>query len=41
MKNCTLPTLTGDRILVLPMVEHESQEYVDLKPTIELKAKFK
>ena len=36
VKNCTLPELTEDRILVLPLVEHEPQKYGDFKPTIEL-----
>ena len=41
VKNCTLPELTEDRILVLPLVEHESQEMGDFEPTKQLKDQFK
>ena len=41
VKNCTLPTLTGDRILLLPVVEHVPQKDGDTQPTIALSQTFK
>ena len=41
VKDCTLPTLTGDRILILPVVDHESQESGDILPTLLLSEQFK
>ena len=36
VKNCSLPALTEDRILMLPEVDYEPQEDGDIQPTIAL-----
>ena len=41
VKNCTLPALTVDHILVLPRIEHIPQEEGDFEPTIQLSEQFK
>ena len=41
VKNCTLPELTEDRILVLPEVDYEPQKEGDIQPTIALSEQFK
>ena len=41
VKNCSLPALTADRVLVLPEVEYEPQKDGDIQPTIELSETFK
>ena len=41
VKNCSLPALTADRVLVLPEVEYEPQKDGDIQPTIELSQTFK
>ena len=41
VKNCSLPVLTEDRILILPEVDYEPQEKGDIQPTIALSKQFK
>ena len=42
VKNCSLPALTADRVLVLPEVDYDPEkENGDIKPTIALSQTFK
>ena len=41
VKNCTLPALSEDRVLVLPEVDHVPQKNGDIQPTIVLSKKVK
>ena len=41
VKNCSLPALTADRVLVLPEVDYKPQKDGDIQPTIALSQTFK
>ena len=41
VKNCSLPALTADRVLVLPEVDYVPQKDGDIQPTIALSQTFK